>query len=739
MFKILSKASLAPQIVELVVDAPLIAQTAKPGNFVLVRGDEFGERLPLTIADSDAETGTVTMVVQVVGKGTQKLCALEVGQTFLDIVGPLGKDRHVEGPGRTVVCLSGGLGLAPMYPQTKAHFLAGNKVISIVGARNKDLMFWLDRIPSISHEVMYSTDDGSFGFHGFATQLLEQLVERGEKIDEVIAIGPVPHMKAVTRCCIKHNLPIVVSLNPIMVDGTGMCGGCRVTVAGKTKYACVDGPEFDGTEVDFDELTSRQSAYRGLETKPVDDHACKLDEVVAAVEAVKPLGFEEVNQGLTAEEAVEQAKRCIQCKRPVCMNGCPVEVDIPGFIKAIQEGDFALAATVLKDKNNLPAICGRVCPQETQCEKLCVLGRKGTSVTIGRLERFTADWEAANVKVEVVPTPSNGHKVAVIGCGPGGLTCAGDLAKMGYDVTIFEAFHDTGGVLRYGIPEFRLPKAIVDREVNYVKQLGAKIALNMVVGKVLTIEKLFAEGYEAAFIAVGAGAPMFLGIPGENLIGVLSANELLTRVNLMKAYREDYDTPVIVGKKVAVIGAGNVAMDAARVSLRLGADEVAIVYRRSEAEMPARLEEIHNAKAEGVVLKLLTAPLRVVGDDKGRVCGMECMQMELGEPDDSGRRRPVPVKGSEYILDCDMVIPALGTQANPILTHNTKGLELNKWGNIVVDPATFATNIPGIFAGGDIVTGAATVIEAMGAGKVAARAIDQYITGKSGVEAAQEA
>jgi glutamate synthase (NADPH/NADH) small chain len=310
---------------------------------------------------------------------------------------------------------------------------------------------------------------------------------------------------------------------------------------------------------------------------------------------------------------------------------------------------------------------------------------------------------------------------------------------MGYDVTIFEAFHDTGGVLRYGIPEFRLPKAIVDREVNYVKQLGAKIALNMVVGKVLTIEKLFAEGYEAAFIAVGAGAPMFLGIPGENLIGVLSANELLTRVNLMKAYREDYDTPVIVGKKVAVIGAGNVAMDAARVSLRLGADEVAIVYRRSEAEMPARLEEIHNAKAEGVVLKLLTAPLRVVGDDKGRVCGMECMQMELGEPDDSGRRRPVPVKGSEYILDCDMVIPALGTQANPILTHNTKGLELNKWGNIVVDPATFATNIPGIFAGGDIVTGAATVIEAMGAGKVAARAIDQYITGKSGVEAAQEA
>lgn len=763
MFTIQKAEVLADKVKAFVVNAPHIAQAAKPGNFVLVRGDEKGERIPLTIADSDGKAGTITLVLQEVGKGTLKLGALKQGESLLDVVGPLGKDRPFHGGGLNICCVSGGLGVAPMYPQTKAHKEAGNRVISIVGARNTSLFFWQDRIADVSDETYYITDDGSSGRKGFATQILEELIQKGEKFDEVIAIGPVPHMKAVVNCCKKYNLPVVVSLNPIMVDGTGMCGGCRVSVGGKTQYACVDGPEFDGAAVDFDELMVRQGAYRTLERQAVDEpgtaydpgHVCKLDNVVQLHEAAKPKtiqdfkresialvantigamahrrsSFDEVNAGYSEDRAVAEAMRCRLCKRPACMKGCPVEVNIPGFIQAIQEGDFGRAALVLKDKNNLPAICGRVCPQENQCEKTCILGRSSTPVTIGRLERFAADWEALHAPVMPSIAAPNHRKVAVVGCGPGGLTCAGDLARMGYDVTVFEAFHDTGGVLRYGIPEFRLPKAIVDREVNYVRSLGVKIELDMIIGKAFTIEQLLASGFEAAFIAVGAGAPMFLNIPGENLIGVLSANELLTRVNLMKAYRPDYDTPVLVGQNVAVVGAGNVAMDAARTSLRLGAKRVTIVYRRSDQEIPARAEEVENAREEGVIFRLLTAPTRIVGDDKNHVCGMECIRMELGEPDASGRRRPVPVAGSEFVVECDMAIPALGTVANPLLTGNTKGLELNKWGNIVVDPETCASSLPGVYAGGDIVTGSATVIEAMGAGKRASKAIHAYLNAK---------
>jgi glutamate synthase (NADPH/NADH) small chain len=741
MFTIRSKRELAEKIKGFVVEAPLIARKAQPGNFVLVRGDEHGERIPLTIADSDAEAGTITLVLQEIGKGTTKLGAFEPGQAYIDIVGPLGKNRPMPKAGETVVCVSGGLGVAPMYPQTKACHENGCKVISIIGARSKSLFFWHDEVAAVSDEVMYSTDDGSFGHHGFATQLLEGLVERGEKIDEVIAIGPVPHMRAVVNMCKKHNLPCVVSLNPIMVDGTGMCGGCRVTVGGKTQYACVDGPEFDGLEVDFEELMSRQGAYRTAEGEAlkrhiegVEEHDCKLEAQIADTEATgvvhRPTTFKEVARGYTEEEMTEQASRCLVCKKPRCVTGCPVEVNIPGFIQALQQGEFSKAASILKDKNSLPAICGRVCPQETQCEAVCVLGKKGEPVKIGRLERFVADWEAANGLITPEIAAPKHKKVAIIGCGPGGLTCAGDLAKWGYDVTIFEAFHDTGGVLRYGIPEFRLPKAIVNREVDYVRSLGVDIKLNMVVGKVFVIEELMKrDGFEAVFIGVGAGAPMFLGIPGENLIGVFSANEFLTRVNLMRAYDAKFDTPVIVGERVAVIGAGNVAMDAARVSLRLGAKTVSIVYRRSDAEIPARADEVKHARAEGVEFELLTAPVRILGDEKNRVMGMECIRMELGEPDASGRRRPVPIKGSECTFDCDMVIPALGNVANPLLTLNTEGLELNKWGNIVVDPATGLTSLPGVYAGGDIVTGSATVIEAMGAGRKAARAIDRYLTG----------
>ncbi len=762
MFIILDKIDLADHITEIVLEAPQIAKAAKPGHFVLVRGDEHGERIPLTIADSDAEAGTITLVVQQVGKSTQELCAYTPGNAYLDVVGPLGKARDTHGPGLRICCVSGGLGVAPMFPQTKANHLAGNHVTSIVGARNKSLFFWHDRLAAVSDALHFTTDDGSFGRQGFATQVLAELVEAGEHFDEVIAIGPVPHMKAVTNYCKSQGIPVVVSLNPVMVDGTGMCGGCRVLINNKSQYACVDGPEFDGAAVDFDDLMNRQRAYRAMEAQALqgepseteDEHACRIGLSRPVVhdghhaEGVFPdfeqfsvafvsefledvvrrtTTFEEVNRGLMAAEAQVEAARCIQCGVPTCVQGCPVEVDIPGFVGAVAQGDFMKAAEVLKDKNSLPAICGRVCPQETQCEARCVVAKTSRAVRIGRIERFVADWEAEHVVADIVETPRNGARVAVIGSGPGGLTCAGDLAKMGYDVTIFEAFHDTGGVLRYGIPEFRLPKTIVSREVEYVRQLGVRIEVNAVIGKVQTIEDLMREGYGAVFIGVGAGAPAFLGIPGENLIGVFSANEFLTRVNLMKAYRSDYDTPVIVGEQVAVIGAGNVAMDAARTAVRLGAKRVNIVYRRSAAEMPARAEEIENAREEGVRFLLLTNPVRIISSADGKVQGMECTRMELGEPDASGRRRPVLIPGSEFVVDCDMVIPALGSLANPLLTSATQGIRLNKWGNIEADPVTGATNLPGVYAGGDIVTGAATVIEAMGAGKRSARAIDAYL------------
>jgi glutamate synthase (NADPH/NADH) small chain len=437
--------------------------------------------------------------------------------------------------------------------------------------------------------------------------------------------------------------------------------------------------------------------------------------------------FFEVPLGLPEDVAVEEARRCLQCKKPSCVKGCPVEIDIPGFIGLLGEGRFDEAIAKIKEKNSLPAICGRVCPQEDQCEKECVLGKKGQPIAIGYLERFLADYEREKgITTPPLPRPIP-KKVAVIGSGPAGLTCAGELAKMGYQVTIFEALHAPGGVLVYGIPEFRLPKAIVRQEVEYVKSLGVEIQVNMVVGKTFTLEDLRDAGYEAFFIGTGAGLPYFLNIPGENLNGIYSANEFLTRSNLMKAYLfPRYDTPIKVGRRVAVIGGGNVAMDAARTALRLGAEEVCLVYRRTKKEMPARIEEIERAEEEGVNCVILTTPVRFVGNENGWVTGMECIQMELGEPDESGRRRPVPIPGSEFIIPADTVVVAIGQGPNPLLLETIKGLALNKRGYIVADPETGATNLRGVFAGGDIVTGAATVISAMGAGKRAARAIDRF-------------
>lgn len=441
--------------------------------------------------------------------------------------------------------------------------------------------------------------------------------------------------------------------------------------------------------------------------------------------------FGEVSLGYADEMAVEEAQRCLQCKNKPCMEGCPVNVNIPDFIKLVAEGKFEEAYKKVRETNSLPAICGRVCPQETQCEQKCIRAKKGESVAIGRLERYVADWYMANRKTEIARAERLNKKVAVIGSGPAGLTCAGDLAKMGYDVTVFEAFHVPGGVLMYGIPEFRLPKALVQKEIEMLKQLGVEIKTNMVIGKALLLDELMDEGYEAIFIGTGAGLPSFMGIPGENLNGVYSANEFLTRINLMKAYRfPDSDTPVKVGKSVAVIGGGNVAMDAARSAKRLGAENVYIVYRRSEAEMPARLEELHHAKEEGVIFEFLTNPVRILSTEDGWVKGMECVEMELGEPDSSGRRRPQPKQGSEHTLDVDTVVIAIGQSPNPLIKSTSPELDTHKWGGIVVEQETGATSKQGVYAGGDAVTGAATVILAMGAGKKAAKAIDTYINEK---------
>lgn len=457
----------------------------------------------------------------------------------------------------------------------------------------------------------------------------------------------------------------------------------------------------------------------------------KKNEMPSQDPNVRNKNFLEVTLGYTKEQAIDEAKRCLNCKHKPCVSGCPVQINIPAFVKEVAEGEFEKAYEVITQSSSLPAVCGRVCPQESQCEHNCVRGIKGEPVGIGRLERFVADWHNANSTAKPVKPAANGHKVAVIGSGPSGLTCAGDLAKIGYEVTVFEALHLAGGVLVYGIPEFRLPKAIVQKEIDTLKDLGVRVETNMVIGKVLSIDELMEDyGYEAVYIGSGAGLPRFMGIPGENLKGVYSANEFLTRVNLMKAYKEDPETPIYKAKKVAVVGGGNVAMDAARCAKRLGAEEVSIVYRRSEEELPARKEEVEHAKEEGIKFRLLTNPVEILSGEDKFVNGIKCVEMELGEPDASGRRRPVEKADSEFVIDVDCVIMSIGTSPNPLIKSTTKGLETQKWGGIIADDNTGLTSREGVYAGGDAVTGAATVILAMGAGKTAAKSIDEYIKSK---------
>ncbi len=738
--EIVEKRQLADQLMMWKLYVPDIAKRVKPGQFVVLRADDRAERIPLTVADFDREKGQITVIFQEVGASTRKLARFELGQTILDVVGPLGKASHIEKFG-TVVCIGGGVGVAPVYPIAKALYEAGNKIISIIGARSKEMLILEEEMKAVSHELYVTTDDGSYGHHGFVTDELKRLIDEKRQIDLVLAIGPVVMMRAVSETTRPHELKTVVSLNSVMIDGTGMCGGCRTTVAGETKFVCVDGPEFDAHKVNFKELMLRQQMYNREERRAMWDHTCRLE---AQVEAKRPKtrekmpeqepklriqNFGEVALGYTRENALREASRCLGCKKPACVEGCPVNVQIPQFVGKVKEGDFEGAIRTIKETNALPAVCGRVCPQESQCEAKCVLGKKGEPVAVGRLERFVADYELAKGAVTMPKkAKSTGKRVAVVGAGPSGLTVAGELAKKGHDVTIFEALHKAGGVLVYGIPEFRLPKAIVQREVDYVQKLGVKIKTNTIVGQTASVDELFAEGFDAVFVGTGAGLPYFMNIPGENLNGVYSANEFLTRANLMKAYLfPEYDTPIRMAKNVAVVGGGNVAMDSARVAKRLGAKNVYLIYRRSRAEMPARAEEAHHAEEEGIDFRLLTNPVRIIGDDKMWVTGIECIRMELGEPDASGRRRPIDVKGSEHIIPVEVVVMAIGQGPNPILTHNTEGLTLRKSGNIEADAETGKTSRKGVFAGGDIVTGAATVILAMGAGIKAAKAIDEYL------------
>ena len=743
MYEIISKRPLnSHEIYRMEIHAPWISLSGKPGQFVIVIPHENGERIPLTISDIVYQRQSVVIVFQVVGETTRQLAEMKEGDDLYTIVGPLGRpseliEKLAKGELKRLLFVAGGVGIAPVFPQVKWAFRQGIPTDVIIGARSKDLLFYEDELRAVCHNLHIMTDDGSYGEQGLVTAKVDELCTKGVEYSHCVAIGPLPMMKFVSLTTKKYDLPTIVSLNCMMVDGTGMCGACRVRVGDEVKFCCVDGPEFDGHLVDFDEAARKlktPDARRYRIATSESGHQCNLAPAVEQALAsarqkpaeqepkVRARNFDEVSFGLTERQAITEAHRCLQCKKPRCVEACPVGINIPRFIQNIKEENFNQAYVTISMDSALPAVCGRVCPQETQCEGSCVMGVKNEPIAIGALERFVADNHRAQSKPQSQCYPA-GRKVAVVGSGPSGLTCAGDLAKHGYQVTVFEALHHAGGVLVYGIPEFRLPKQkVVEPEIENLRRLGVEIRTNVIIGKSITIDQLFSEmEYDAVYIASGAGLPKFMGVKGETLIGVISANELLTRTNLMHGYDEKYDTPIYLGKKVIVVGGGNVAMDAARTALRLGS-EVTVVYRRGQQDMPARREEVHHAMEEGVQFMFQTAPVEILGNEDGTVRALRCAKMEMGEADAKGRRSFKQIEDSEFDLEADTIVAALGTSPNPLIRTTTPGLECEPWGGIKADE-NGQTSRKLIFAGGDAVSGAATVILAMGAGRKAAKAI----------------
>ena len=767
MPKILSKRLFSENVAELVVHAPLIARSRRAGHFVIVRVDEHSERMPLTISSADIDQGTITLVVQRIGVSSAKLMALEAGDELHNVVGPLGKATNIQAFG-TVVCACGGVGAAPMLPIAQALKQAGNRVITVLAARTAELIILQEQLAAVSDELIIMTDDGSMGQKGLVTMGVEQVIQR-EHVDKCITIGPAIMMKFVSLTTLKYAIPTEASLNTIMVDGTGMCGACRVTVAGKTKFVCVDGPEFDAHAVDFDEMLARLRQYKTEEslayeaylnrdtTSNLPEQPTALTESISLIQVSPFEGkakdrvaiprvkmpelspeeriqsiYKEVNLGLTPQQAITEAHRCLDCKNPTCVQGCPVNINIPGFIKQLELGNVLAAAEVIQQSSTLPAVCGRVCPQEKQCEAQCIHLKMGHEpVAIGYLERFVADHAYGSSSVTSLPsaplTSTNRTKIAVVGSGPAGLAFAGDMAKYGYQVTVFEALHEIGGVLKYGIPEFRLPNAVVDREIEGLRRLCVQFQCDTIIGKTLSISDLQQQGFAGIFVGSGAGLPRFMGIPGENLNAVLSCNEYLTRVNLMGASQAINDTPLLSAKNVMVVGGGNTAMDAVRTAKRLGAQRAMIVYRRSEDEMPARVEEVRHAKEEGIEFLTLHNPISYHADEQGRVSEALLQVMTLGEPDESGRRAPVELPGQTITIPVDLVIVSVGVSPNPLIPSAVAELEITKKGTILVNDH-MQSSIPMLFAGGDIVRGGATVILAMSDGRKAAKSMHEYLS-----------